>query len=401
MRNLILKIYAPFQLKLLRAFLPTIFLAVCALGQGTGSVFVITQTRTNNDAGVVADYLAGEISEGIQDNFPCVDYSSPEDVKAVLDAARDRQLLTGDELTQEQLAEIGGAIGARYVVLVSATVLPNGQTIVTAKLLDTKTSTTIANESETAANAEAAFDNVDSVTKKIMQSFSKIFKNKCEPHWTGTISFTWKKEKKMNETKGVSGRSPEIDYTQTTSGSSREVIAIEASLQPMTQGFEGTKTMARVVHRMTEREDYGWKWTGMTRCRAPGQNPRLRQANASFSRFKEENGEKTAVLPVFVIIMSSTGQYEITVHYPAFTAKWHSETKDSPVGNCQEPEPTVMIFDGEETFDGNFKRVNGQIDPKNPDILTGEKITGDLESGQTTIKWNLRLVNPNKKKGLK
>ena len=159
--------------------------------------------------------------------------------------------------------------------------------------------------------------------------------------------------------------------------------------------------MARVTHRYEQHDEYISKWSGSVLCRAPGQNSRWRKADGEHSKFKDERGEKTAVMPVSVYIRSDTGKFVINVHYPDLTAKWHSETKDAPAGGCQNPDPTIIIFDGEENFKGNYKELSGQIDPKNPTTLSGKEIKGDIETGQETWTWNLRLVTPNQKKALK
>lgn len=395
MRNLIIKIYGLFRSNLLRAFVPVLLFAVCAFGQGTGdSVFIINQTTTNNAAGVVADYLAGEIGKGIQDKFPCVDYSSPENVKAVLDAMRDKQLLTG-ELSQEQLASIGGAIGARYLVLVSVTVLPNGQTIVSARLLDTKTTTTIADESETAANAEAAFDNAESVTRKILQSFSKIFKNRCEPHWTGSITQT-----RLVQTATKTEKSGATSQkSETTSKNLSATVTIV--LQPMTLGFSGRSgTQARVTQNYSFIDEYGWTQTTEVPCREPGRNTYLKKITTDFKRTTTENGGGFGVETVFIRFYDD-GRYTVytMVNKPIKTTV-KVETSGNDVKNCG-TFPFSTVRENEDAKNFAYISLEGQVDPKNPDVLTGKKVEGDLETGQSTWTWNLRLVNPTQKKGIK
>lgn len=391
MRNLIIKIYELFQSNLLRAFLPVMIFAVCAFGQGTGdSVFIINQTTTNNEAGVVADYLGGEIGEALQNQYPCVDYSSPEDVKAVLDAARDKQLLTG-ELSQEQLAAIGGAIGARYVVLVSVTVLPNGQTVVTARLLDTKTGSTIASESETAANAEAAFDNAESVTKKLMQSFSKIFKNRCEPHWTGSINFAHL----IQTTAKTEKTGPKSQSTDTKSKNLSATASI--SLQPMTLGFSGTySTQARVTQNFRYVDEFSSTQTAEIPCREPGRNTYNKKVSGDFKNIRTETGSGADVVSIFIQI-AEDGRYRI---YAGGVKPIKTQVKIEKSGTPADCRPVPFSNSSENEDLKNFVYVDlkGQVDPKNPDILTGKIVEGDLETGQKTWTWNLRLINPNKKK---
>jgi len=386
-KSLVMQIYGSGFLKFQKVFLLLSLSAAAVLAQGTGdSVFIINQTTTNNSAGVVADYLAGEIGEGLQNQFPCVDYSSPEDVKAVLDAARDKQLLTG-ELSQEQLANIAGAIGARYVVLVSVTVLPNGQTVVTARLLDTKTARTIANESETAANAEAAFDNAESVAKKLMQRFSDIFKNRCEPHWTGSITQT--RLIQMSETQNY----------KTSSDTKSKNLSATANivLQPMTLGFSGrSATQARVTQNYRYLEEFISKQAAEIPCREPGRNTYYKKVTGEFKKVQLENGTGANVVTIFIRFFDD-GRYTIYASgFKPVKTTIRNETSNNPA-DCR-PVPTSTANENEGSKNFVYINLEGQVDPKKPDVLTGKKVEGDLKTGQQTWTWNLRLVNPNKKK---
>jgi hypothetical protein len=386
-KSLVMQIYGSGFLKFQKVFLLLSLSAAAVLAQGTGdSVFIINQTTTNNSAGVVADYVAGEIGEGLQNQFPCVDYSSPEDVKAVLDAARDKQLLTG-ELSQEQLANIAGAIGARYVMLVSVTVLPNGQTVVTARLLDTKTARTIANESETAANAEAAFDNAESVAKKLMQRFSDIFKNRCEPHWTGSITQT--RLIQMSETQNY----------KTSSDTKSKNLSATANivLQPMTLGFSGrSATQARVTQNYRYLEEFISKQAAEIPCREPGRNTYYKKVTGEFKKVQLENGTGANVVTIFIRFFDD-GRYTIYASgFKPVKTTIRNETSNNPA-DCR-PVPTSTANENEGSKNFVYINLEGQVDPKKPDVLTGKKVEGDLKTEQQTWTWNLRLVNPNKKK---
>ena len=398
MRN-IFRICGSFRSNLWRAFLPVMLFAVCAFGQGTGdSVFIINQTTTNNEAGVVADYLAGEIGEGLQDKFPCVDYSSPEDVKAVLDAARDKELLTG-ELSQEQLANIAGSIGARYIVLVSVTVLPNGQAIVNARLLDTKTTSTLADESETAANAEAAFENAESVAKKLMNAFSGIFKNRCEPHWTGTITYTRlvQTSTKTENPEGAGTRGRVVRTSETKSKNLSATASI--MLQPMTLGFSGRfSSQARVSQNYRYLEEYAENQAGEIPCREPGRNTFYKKVTGDIKITQTDSGSETYVVTVFIRFYED-GRYTIQATGKTIKVTGRIERSGNEAG-CR---PTPFSSVRETLRDEGFYYIDlkGQVDPKNPNLLTGKKVEGDVETGQSTWTWSLRLVDPAQKKRVK
>ena len=59
---------------------------------------------------------------------------------------------------------------------------------------------------------------------------------------------------------------------------------------------------------------------------------------------------------------------------------------------------TVEIFGAAKEVKAKIMRIvtdsKGLADPKDPDTLSGERVTGDLEYGRTTEKWNLRRVEP-------
>jgi hypothetical protein len=388
MRNLIFKIYKLFQWKLSSAFVLVTILTVSAFAQSSGdSVFIINQTTTNNAAGVVADYLAGEIGEGLQDKFPCVDYSSPEDVKAVVDAARQKELLTG-ELSEEQIDNIVGAIGARYTVFVTVTVSPNGQTVVSGKVIDNQTKKTV---SDRAANAEAAFANAESVAKNLLQDFSGIFKNRCEAHWTGSINFT--KLIQMSTKTETSG--PKSQSTETKSKNLSATADIV--LQPMTLGFSGrSATQARVIQNYRYTDEYGWNQTAEIPCREPGRNTYFKKVSGDFKNIRTESGSGADVVSVFIQIFED-GRYSIYASgFKPIKTKVMTEASSNPP-DCR-PIPSSKTSENEDSKNFVYIDLKGQVDPKNPDVLSGKEEKGDIESGLYTLTWNLRLVQPNKKK---
>ena len=412
MKNIIFKIYELFQLKFAPAVLLLVLLAAAAVAQIKGdSIFAFNGAKPNTEDQAAANYALNQFLIGMMNQYPCVDQLSDSDLAALIGLERMKELLGTEregETLDERLKEIAGAVGARYAVRFTATTLPNGQMVISAVMFDTLTGKMVANRLEQSENGKNKLDTADSVAKSLLQDISNILKNKCEPHWTGTISFSYKQEKADSRTLFERGGGNAKDITSNVTESTRTANIVEAVLQPMTQGFEGTKkTMARVVHRYESHNEYIRKQTLSVTCRAPGQNTRWRETTAENSEITDERGEKTATMPVWVYVNQTTGKYEISVEYPALTTRWHTENKNAPAGGCQNPEPGIMILDGEESpisqayIAAGSTKISGQIDLKNPDVLSGSEVTGDLENGQTTIKWNLRLVKPNQKKALK
>lgn len=411
MKNLIFKTYKLFQSQLFTTVL-LLLLASAVLAQGKGdSIFAFNGAKPNTEEQAGANYALTQFLIGLMNQYPCVDTMSDSDVAALIGWERWKELLGTEREGQtldERLKQIAGGMGGRYTAVFTATALPNGQIVISAIIYDNLTGRMAANRLEQSDSGKGKLQTAESVAKNLLADFSGIFKNKCDAHWTGTISFSYKQEKADSRTLFERGGGNAKDITSNVTESTRTANIVEAVLQPMTQGFEGTKkTMARVVHRFESRNEYIRKQTLSVTCRAPGQNTRWRQTTAENSEITDERGEKTATMPVWIYVDRTTGKYEISVEYPALTSRWHSENKNAPAGGCRNPEPSIMILDGEENpvsqayIAAGRTKISGQSDPKNPDTLSGKEITGDLENGQTTITWNLRLVNPNQKKASK
>ncbi len=170
-----------------------------ALAQDAGStVFIYNNAPPKTQAKVVADFLGEQIGKGLLKQYPCVDSMDDASLRALIGWERMGQIL-GAEPNDETLQNLAGAHGARYIIIVTATTLSNGQTSVSARVMDSLTGRVIANRMETGADPEAALDNAASVAKSIMQDLSGVFKNQCEPHWTGTITYTHLKQTSKTE----------------------------------------------------------------------------------------------------------------------------------------------------------------------------------------------------------
>lgn len=398
MRNLIFKIDAS-----LRAAVLLTLLAVAVTAQGTGdSVVIIDTTPAGGPAGQVAHWTETKIGAGLLDKFPCVDFASTEDIAAILGHERMKELLGGEETGEEQWKNLAGAVGARYIVAVSVTVLPNGQTIVSAKVIDAKTATTIANEMETAANAEAALDNAESVAKKLMQAFSSIFKNRCEAHWTGSINYTHLIQTSKTENRpGFNyGGGHTLQYSETKS----ENLSLTANimLQPMTLGFNGKySTQARVTQDYRYLYEFTENVSGEMPCREPGRNTYFKKVTGGLKKSRTENGADTDVVAVVIMFYGAGNEKYAIKAKPIKTIKTTGRVEErGRLVGCT-PTPFSTVREIEDSKGVGFIDLEGTIDPKNPDVLTGKTVEGDLETGLKTWEWKLRLVRPNQKKALK
>ena len=210
MKNLIFKIYELFLTRLCATVLLLLFLAAAAIAQNKGdSVFAFNAAKPNTEDQAAANYALNQFLIGMMNQYPCVDQLSDSDLAALIGLERMKELLGAEREGQtldERLKEIAGAVGARYAISFTATTLPNGQMIISAVMFDTQTGKMIANRLEQSGSGKNKLDTAASVAKSLLQDLSNILKNKCEPHWTGTISYIWKKEKQKHDTTSVSGR---------------------------------------------------------------------------------------------------------------------------------------------------------------------------------------------------
>ncbi len=219
--------------------------------------------------------------------------------------------------------------------------------------------------------------------------------------WEGKITVTYEHKTADQRRKFERGGGNAKDITTNVSESNHTKDFVEAVLQPAPPSLDGAaKPLARVVHRYTHRDEYIRKQDLSVLCRAPGQNSRWRTTTASDSDLMEEAGEATQSLPVSVYVNETTGEYTINAHYPAVTTKWHKKGTNAPAGGCENPPQSTDSDEGETSpmseayAQSGITEISGQVDPKDPDTLSGERITGDLEYGRTTEKWNLRRVQP-------
>jgi hypothetical protein len=388
----------------LTLFLAALF-AGAAFAQGMGpSVMIYTYGKQGTDAEAMSHVISQQIGSEMLDKFPCIDQYDDNSIAALLGWERARQVL-GQEPNAELMQSVAGAVGARYVVSVSATTLPNGQTYATVTVMDGQTGQSIAKEDTPPANADDAVDAADALAKKVVQDLANLFKDKCEPHWTGTVTYSFKYQKSDKKTtEGVPG-AMERDVIVNTSSSDSMEDAVEAFLQPMSQGTEGSKIMSQVVHRYTRHYELTETRSGKVLCRPKNGNSYLSTSSGNSSELVDERGQNRKVLPVYIYVEKS-GRYEISAQYPALTTA-RSEQRSGNNSGCGSSKPysesnsgTGSAESDSYTQAGSFK-ARGQVDPQNPDVLSGKQVTGDLENGQYTLEWNLRRVNPNQKKALK
>jgi hypothetical protein len=365
---------------------------------GGSSVMIYNRATPGTEESSVGSAAEQAIIKGLEDKFPCVDWMNEQILKDALQKLREKELLTG-ELDQQALAELGKSVGASYIIVVRVYTMGNGQIVVSVRVLDGKSASTVADRIETAQSGEAAYNAAQKAAQQILQDLSSKFRNECEAHWTGTIIYTIKTLKNKTETREMTKINKYVvtnseDYDQTTT----------VTLQPMARGgktnfFNNGNTsmiMSRVFRKYFNHTEQNVTETGEEACRQRGANPYKKQFTSVDKKIIDEQGQNSETLPVEITVYSDTGRFVIKVPTPEVKIKKTQE--NSGVRDFCEPQPFSEIKPSERTEISSFFDFEGQVDPKNPNILAGTKSTGTLETRQYTFIWNLRLVKPKDKK---
>jgi hypothetical protein len=138
------------------------------------------------------------------------------------------------------------------------------------------------------------------------------------------------------------------------------------------------------------------------RCRPRGANSYLRWTTERRNEKMDETGKVKGVRAVNIYIFEN-GKYQIRLDKQLdIDTKWTLENFEQRPGGCEDPAPMNATSTGENSvFASGYKRagedIEGQVDPKNPDILAGTLTTGNADIGIQTITWNLRRVKPKKR----
>jgi hypothetical protein len=173
---------------------------------------------------------------------------------------------------------------------------------------------------------------------------------------------------------------------------------IEVLLQ--SEGAEDLRqTKARVVHRYVHRDEHIVTESIAARCRPRGANPFWKIVSNKESTIGDEQGETSSVETVWVNVDRSNGSYTISVKHPVLVTKTHGEITGTGV-SCFEATPTSEISNGGGSPESSAYReaqileIRGEGSPKDLDFLAGKTTTGDPETGEFTLTWNLKLVRP-------
>lgn len=374
--------------------------AFAAFGQTSGkSVMIYNQTKPDSEESAVGNAFEAALIKGLQEKYPCVDWMNEQVLKDAIQRLRQKEAATG-ELDQKELDDLAKSVGADFVIVVKVTILPNGQTVVSAAVLDSKTGAKrIADRIETAASGDDAYAAARKIADQILSDMAAPFRGQCEARWTGTITYIQKTFKNKTENRDMTS----INKIEVFNSEDYE-HRVEILLQPMAKGSKTnffnngnkTMTMSRVFRKFKNRTEQRVTETGEEACRQRGANPIRKKFKSTDEKIIDEQGENTENLPVEITVFTDTGKFRVRVPTPAIHIKKTEEHKG--VRDFCEPQPFNENKSSERDDFSSYFDFDGTFDLKNPEILQGQDIKGTLETRQYSIIWNLKLVNPNKKK---
>jgi hypothetical protein len=374
------------------------FQTVAAQGPGSSVVIVNDSKPGSNDA-ETADIVGQNIIKGLEEKYPCIDWMNEQTLHDEIQKLREKETLTG-KLDEKALAELGNAVGADFIMIVRVYTMPNGQTAVFVQVVDGRTAKQVANQMVTtdAGNSAAA---AQTVAQKILQDMAGPFRGQCDDHWVGTITYTQKTFKEKTETTEIT----KINKIEAFLSEDYE-YKTEVALQPVSKGSKinyftngnQSMTMSRVHRKFKNHYERRTTETGEEACRQRGANPYRKQFTSIDKKIIDENGENTETLPVEITVFRDTNRFTAKVATPGLTIKRTEEWNG--VRDFCVPQPFNEPKSSEKTDTASFFSFEGQLDPKNPDVLVGKTVTGTLETRQYITTWNLHLVRL-KKKGQK
>ena len=363
------------------------------------SVMMYNETNPGSEESAVGNAFEAALIKGLQEKYPCVDWMNEQALKAELQRLREQEAMTG-ELDQKALSDLGNQVGADFIVVVKVTTLPNGQTVISAGVLDNKKGAQrVADKMATSASGDDAYAAARGLADQILADMAAPFRGQCEARWTGTITYTEKTFKSKTENRDLTVNN-KIEVTNSEDFERR----LDITLQPIAKGSKTnfftngatTMTMSRITRKYKNRTEAHVIETGEEACRQRGANPYRKKFRSEDHKIIDENGENTETLPVEITIFTDTGKFRIRMPTPAIHIKRteeHTGVRDFCV-----PQPFNEPKSSERDDTSSYFDFDGTFDLKTPDILIGRKVTGTLETRQYTIEWNLKLVQPNKKK---
>ena len=363
------------------------------------SIFVYESSQGGTKADAAASSLEMQIFDGLFKKYPCMDLADKQGIAAMLGYERMLELLGVAEPNEELLRELGGAVGARYVVKITATQLPNGTVYLQVLVLDTVTGKAVARRDAPPATDQTINSAIETLKAQALGDMANFLQGKCDEHWTGHISYAYSFDESSSKGgEGTPGSSAvaQTKFTESTTATDTLYVMLRA----MTLGStDPSRPKAQFTREFEYHHTSSMETRGQVRCRPRGANSYLRTSTERRTEKMDETGNAKGTLTVSVFVRE-TGEYQIRlIDRPDIPTKWTREDFEQRPGGCEDPPPMIATSTGEDSvFAGPYKRagadIAGKVDPKNPDILAGTLKLGNKDVGIETVTWNLRRVRP-------
>lgn len=352
-------------------------------------VFITGKASSKTAEGAVMA-LKNLTAERLDREYRCSRSTTDSDVGAMLGHAKDRAMLGNSD--EASLAEIGGAMAARY--LVSWDVVQVGGTMtMTGVAIDVARGKTIARQSAVSKDERGAFEVAETLVDQMVADLIAKLPDCYENEWVGTV--TLKKVVARENTLTEPHLIHENVKKKTT-------VTSQSSMEAEVE-VRGAKRPARAEITYTEDNETRVSGDGTVKCgpasitsNDPGQlQPRVVRWQWTDVQKVVGKAEAKAVEAVASVEVNG-GEFTISVTVPSIdgTAVRESTVKDT--GLCGDPvntnQKTSLSFStGEEVGE-----ASGTVDRATPDVLKGsttQKVPSAAGVRETkTLTWNLKFV---------
>jgi hypothetical protein len=338
-------------------------------------VFLVSRTQPKSvggEAQLFADYFQGEVSERMQDKYPCAELMPEAGLGVVLQNNKERELLGSD--TTEDMQTLAGAIGAKYLIRLTVTPMGSGQVMLSAKMMNLSKVTVQESMTTISKGGEAAADAIEALAQQFVDSLgslSQFSKEKCVPtnRWAGTIKYKLFKDKEStSESPAPNDGTMSSTITTSTNHDISVQVGWTGKAQVTVNIIESTSEH-KVVKRLINcaRRGYSYKSAGMDKMT------------------RMENNVNQMV-EATVGVGTQKGRYSISVNAPVkFSGTWKYTENTSFDGGCDKPSSEGKgPLSGPWPFEFYFPSIEGT--QTKPESLSGS--FKDALGGE--VSWSLK-----------
>jgi len=363
--------------RFLAAFLILLSGSTQASAQGL-KIFLYGKSNSKTSE-TIENYLTNRVKKLLKDQYPCADTLTDDEARALLDWAKQRQLMGNPD--EDALSNIAGALGAQHVVSVNVIQI-NSTITMNATGLDDRRGTVVSKQSATAHGEDEALDAADALAQKVVSDMIDSLPDCYVNEWVGTITYrrVYQGESRTTEDHLV------VKGTKTTEITSKATTDADFEVR-------GARRPARALVRCAEERVVNIVTKATIQCPEPGRTVPWNATEVDRVTGRAEGKVDEAVASVSV----DGGEFTISVTVPQIeggTSSRNWSLDDS--GGCGDPVTKHETQSISWTTFEEHGRVNGRIDPAKPDVLSGSqtiKVPAPAGIEETKIiTWNLEFV---------